>query len=744
MSRQQLYDTLGRRPFSDRRAQIICLLLLLLTADLAISATAAGASGTCDEMIINARRRPEAAQDVPVAVTGIDAQQIERSSWLDLVDVQRRTPGLQATHAASGSGRGGHFFVRGIGQVDFITTTEPGVGLYLDGVYLGRVSGAALDLTDIDSIEVIRGPQGAIWGKNNIGGAIVVATAPPGPDNERALSLRVGNLNRYEIGGLFNQAVLPDRLAVRGAVKLIRSDGYSTRRVDGVDVGSNEDLVGRFQLRFRASDTLSLTGAVDGLRRNAHVSANSMVGFSATDLSTQYRALAGPIDGRYLQLEPGITDSAVRPSDELGQWGTALTIDWRPGAWQVRSVTAYRTMNQDTAGDFDGTPLPFLEQEIAIDQHQVTEEIQVSWDLLDGRLQLMLGTFLMDEDVQWNQFGDFARGLYPLTGTDLTVNQFWDIDTTTAAAFANLSLDLTDRVAIFGGFRWTEERKDFTTRHRHLESGEVFIPYTDLESDLSEPSYSAGVRYRWNDALMTYVSTGSGFRSGGFNGRPLAPDELLPYGPEFSDSYEMGLKATLFDARLQLNTAVFWNEYDDIQLTGVAANDSGGLRIFVANVASARLAGGELEMAWNATDHWTLTAAVAHLTNRFTGIGAEATITKQDKLPLAPEWTGYLEGVFDVPLASGDLSLGVSGYFTTKQYHLIPNSDLERENGYVLIDARASFAPRDAAWTASFYATNLFDEVYRTFGQDSTASFGVAAGWYGRPREYGVDLRWRW
>lgn len=731
----------GLRPV---RLTIAAIASALVLVDLAGVSRTAEAADRPDEIIINARRRPEAAQDVPVAVTGLDAQQIERSSWLDLVDIQRRTPGLQATHAASGSGRGGHFFVRGIGQVDFITTTEPGVGLYLDGVYLGRVSGAALDLTDIDSIEVIRGPQGAIWGKNNIGGAIVVATTPPGPDNERAISLRVGNLNRYEIGGLFNQAVLPERLSLRGSAKLIRSDGYSTRRTDGVDVGSNEDMLGRLQLRFRASDTLSLTGAVDGLRRNAHVSANSMVGFSATDLSTQYSDLVGPIDARYIQLKPGSTDSAVRPSDELSQWGTALTIDWRPGPWAVRSVTAYRTMNQDTAGDFDGTPLPFLEQEIAIDQQQFTQEIQISRDLFDDRLQLMAGTFLMSEDVQWNQFGDFARGLYALTGTDLTVNQFWDIDTTTAAAFANLSLDLTDHLSVFGGFRWTEERKDFTTRHRHLESGEVFIPYTDLEADLSEPSFSAGIRYRWNDSVMAYVSTGSGFRSGGFNGRPFAPDELLPYGPEFSDSYEAGLKVTLFDHRLQLNSAVFWNEYDDIQLTGVAANDTGGLRIFVANVASARLVGGELEMVWNATDHWTLTAAVAHLTNRFTQIGSEATITKQDKLPLAPEWTGYLESVFVIPLAAGDLSLGASGYVTSEQYHLIPNSDLERENGYVLIDARASFAPNGADWTVSMYATNLFDEVYRTFGQDSTASFGVAAGWYGRPREYGVDLRWRW
>lgn len=702
-----------------------------------------GTAADLDEVIVNARRRPEALARTPVAVTAVSSETINRSVFLDLVDIQRRAPGLQATHSASGSGRAAHLFIRGIGQLDFITTTEPGVGTYLDGVYLGRMAGAALDLEDVERVEVLRGPQGAIWGKNSIGGAVAVYTRQPDESDELGITIRAGNLDRFEASGNFNHVLVPGSLALRGGLKLIKSDGYSRRLVDGIEVGDNNDLLATLKVRYQNDNGLTVTTAFDGLRRDAHVTANAMVGFVPTPLSEQYSQYIGVIDGRYIQLEPGVTWSGVEPLDKLDQWGLATTVDWQQGSWALRSITSFRTLEQDTAGDFDGTPFPFLEQETAIDQDQVTQEVQVTGDLVDHRLQVLAGVFLMREQVTWDQYGDFARGLYAFTGIDSTVNQFWDIETRTAAGFGTLSWAATDRLSIFGGLRWTWETKDFVTRHRHLESGEVFIPRTDLSARLSEPSWSLGLSLDWPAATLTYFTVGSGFRSGGYNGRPFSPDELLPYGPESVVSYEVGLKSSFAADRLQVNLSLFYNDYNDIQLTGVDANASGGLRVFVANVAGARIHGGELETSWQVTPNFSLNSAISVLSNRFTDIGAEAAITGHDRLPQAPDWTAYLEGVVTVPASFGHLEVAVSGYAVSSHFHLVPNSFREEEDGYHLLDARLTYLPAGEAWSVSLYGTNLTDEVYRAFGQDSTASFGVAAGWFGRPREYGIEWRWR-
>ena len=490
--------------FNPNKNKLSRISLLLTTAALGLVSTPAWAQDPTDEVpdtaaeedgssglgviLVTARKRSENLQQTPIAITAMTGEMLEEKQIANVSDVARFAPNVNISPVANLSGSSASItaFIRGVGQTDFNITVDPGVGVYVDGVYVARSVGALLDMADVESIQVLRGPQGTLFGKNTIGGAIVVNSVEPQYDFDLKLEAATGRFNRADIRGMIN-VPLSDTLAIRAVASYETRDGYQERLFDGDYQGDKDSFGGRLALRWEPTPdfTVNLSGDINIRREGVTPSSlinlfdspdllqiveinDRVVAFpSATYAWNKLRGGAGfcgadgelaPVDDPRCATTQWITDdidetwSNGTNQSDFDLWGVNMTLDYDFGDVSLKSISAYRDQKSEIFWDFDLTPHPYLQSTNDIDLWQASQELQLTGSLFDDRLQFAVGAYYLKEKGQdFNEllfgFADFISG--------------GKIDNDSYAGYFQFTYEVTDRFSVTPGIRYTEETKRF-------------------------------------------------------------------------------------------------------------------------------------------------------------------------------------------------------------------------------------------------------------------------------------------
>ena len=772
-------------PASSRSPRTGLLLAAVITSLLAYQNPA---HAQLEEIIVTARKREEPLQRTPISITAFTAEQLAKPGFDDLADVARFAPNVvfdQGTGNTGGSFNS-QLFIRGVGQVDFLFSSDPGVGIYIDEVYLPRVIGSILDVTDIERIEILRGPQGTLYGKNTIGGALNITSQRPGDEFGAIANLTVGSRDRIDARLSADVPIVDERLNGRFTVSSRNQDGYVDRINQGDRATGDVNSDGfRGLLHFTPGGGWDVLLSADYTRRREEAIANELLDVRLDDpVLLLWNLLVAPTygpgsiyDSRF--LTHGSDSQATGPShSDLDMWGVSLNASKElSDAYTLKSITAYREEDAQFGQDQDHSPFRYLETTNDNQHDALSQELQLHGVNFGDRLEWVAGAFYMHEEgtdafdiVLGGGLFDSLEALpapilplvpgvtcppppgvpLPCAGgpgnpfnvsLDFEATLFDDIDIDSYALYTQGTYRFTDRLSITAGGRYTWEDKTFTTMLVRNASGVVTVPEHSISNSWNAFTPRAGLEYQWTAALMTYVSAARGFKSGGFNGRAQSLAEIDSFDPEYVWSYEAGFKSQWLDNRLMLNLAAFYNDYSDIQLTSVRAVE-GLIVVVTENAGEARIQGMEIELAAQPFEPLVVRAGAGYLDAEYTELSPGATVTLDSKLVKVPEWTANLAAEFSVPLGS-DWALTVGGDLSYRDdYFNDPNNTpLLKQDAYTLLGAYMRFASSDGRWELTAFGTNLSDERYMTNGLQSYGSFGTADGTFGPPREWGLTLK---
>jgi iron complex outermembrane receptor protein len=698
-----------------------------------------------DDVIVTARRREETLKDVPISVSALGAERLEETGATDITALQQQTPNA-TVQVARGSNSTLISFIRGIGQQDPLWGFEPGVGLYIDDVYVARPQGAVLDIFDIERIEVLRGPQGSLYGRNTVGGAIKYVTSRLDP-NSPELTLR-GAYGSYNQIDLMAQGSMPvtDKLRIGAAIASYDRDGYGENLNTGAEHYDKDVLAGRVSVEFQPYDNAFFRLAYDRVEDKS----NPRHG---------HREIAGVGPGAGVPDSVYDTYAGLGDRNKVTTEGVSLTaqVDLND-VWSFKSITAYRTGDTDTLIDFDNTPAPTLDVPAIYGDHQFTQEFQA---LFSGeRIQGVAGIFYLDGTAS-GAFDTIAQNFGIVIGTAGYVK------TTSIALFTDVNLDLTDRLHLGLGARYTMDDKTGNVFRANylgatrspLLGGTARAPIllrTDYTRSNTFDQFTpkASLSYDFSDQLTGYASYSKGFKSGGFDMRGdaiLTPNTVNGYQPETVDSYEIGLKGSAFDRRLSFSSAVFYNEYQDQQVT-TQVPAVGGIASFVDNVGSSKFFGAEVEGSVVLTDSLTANVAIGYLDSKFEEFlrfnlttGQYEDISSLVVLQNAPKWTGYLGLTWRGDVAGGSLAVTPSvSYRDDYSQFEFPNPILDQD-AFALVDLSVVWTDPSRTWTVGVYGKNLTDEEYRVGGYNfaGAAYNDSLIGYYGPPRTVTASLQYK-
>ncbi len=724
---------------------------LILSALFGLNANATAA--TIEEVIVTAQKREESLQTVPLAVTALQADDLAARSIGNLTEVFSQVPGLGYTPSTHG-GSNANYYIRGIGQVDFISTTEPGVGVYLDGVYVARTVGGALDLLDIERVEVLRGPQGTLFGRNTIGGAVSVVTRDPVFEYEGTARLRLGERNRVDAGFSVNVPLLDDVLATRISFNSRNQDGYGRSLFDGEKQSDEGSNAGRITFLWNVTDNFEVTASGDFTRiREQAKHAISLEVNPNSFITADQNAFAianglEPFDNRWVPDDIYTNFAEFHPDNEVDIWGARVTAKWEiTPAITLKSITAYRDMESDTGLDFDGSPSAISNQTVYDEQDQFSQELLLSGRAFDNRLDWLTGLYYLDESGfnQIELFLSFAENPFGFD-TD-TIN---DYDNSSVAVFGQGTWHFNDQLSFTGGVRWSSDDKEDIITATATKFGFDLVPPSKVDDNWDSVTWRVGAQYNFTEEAMGYVTYATGFKVGGFNGRPFSTAEALrDYDPEEVGTVEVGVKTDLFDKRLRLNVAGYYSDYSDIQVTVNTPDPLTGQPLnIVENAAAADIYGMELEAWLLLGDYWQLNFGANYIDAEYSRLDAFTNVTLDDDLPQTPDWRFNIGAEFSYPMlmpviGDGRFTARADYYYTDDFYHNAQNSAFNHEPSYDLLHLRATIGPVSGQWSFAAYARNVLDQEYFSYREDLLL-FTMATGVVAPPREAGVEFNFNW
>ena len=693
-----------------------------------------------DDIVVSARRRDELLKDVPISVSAIGEERLEQTGASDITALQQQTPNA-TVQVARGSNSTLISFIRGVGQQDPLWGFEPGVGLYIDDVYVARPQGAVLDIYDVQRIEVLRGPQGSLYGRNTVGGAIKYVTNGLSSDPELTLRGAYGSYNQIDLMAV-GSIPLADNFRVGGALASYQRDGYGSNINTGAEHYNRDVLAGRISAEFEPRDDVSIRLAYDRVQDDSNPRHGSRLVAGATP--------AGAILSSVFDTNAGLGDDN---SVESQGASATVQVDLNDN-WTFKSITAWREGETTTVIDFDNTPAATLDIPGFYADDQLTQEFQFLFDY--DRVQGVAGFFYLD---------GHAEGAFDtiLGNAGIVIGTNGQVETESWAGFADVNLDLTDRLHLGIGVRYTLDEKQGTVFRANylgatrspLLGGTVRAPllvrsnYTNAK-DFTQFTPRIALSFDLTDDVTTYASFSQGFKSGGFDMRGdviLTPNTVNGYDPETVDSYEIGLKGAL--DRLTFAAAAFYNEYQDQQVTTQVPSGA-SIASFVDNVGSSTFYGFEFEGQLRILDNLSANFAVGYLNSDFeqflrynlTTMVFED-ISSQVVLQNAPEWTGYLGLTWIGDVAGGALAVTPSvSYRGDSSMFEFPNPILDQQ-AYSLVNLSIVWTDPTDRFTLGLYGKNLTDEEYRVGGYNFPGALfdNSIIGYYGPPQTVTASLQ---
>ena len=732
------------------------------SADAAAAKTAAAkkekTTTTLDKVTVTARRREETLQDVPVAVTAFTPEMLDKLNIRDLGDLDAQVPNL-TLYAARGNNTTITAYIRGVGQSDPLWGVDPGVGIYLDDVYIARPQGGLLDVFDVGRIEVLRGPQGTLYGKNTVGGAIKYISRNLPTEFEGNVEVTAGNYGQADfkaaVGGAMGKGV-----RARLAVASLTRGGFGENLITGVDVSDKDTKAMRLSLgffpdwdKFDAKLELDYTSDTSGVRGAQMLAPNR---FDPAVPNTP------PLADRY------DVRSGFYPDNSTTAGGASFTANWRPNeSWSLKSISAWRKSDTETSIDFDTLPAKLADVHAGYHDKQVSQEFQASYDA-GGKSRGVLGIYWFKGEA-----GGLVRNIF-LQGADLppffrnppgagfpglfgTTNGI--VYTTAIAGYGDWSYSVTDRLNVSGGLRWTQEEKHGVVNNQSFGNDRFAVPTATVgfnkKITFTNLSPKVSIDYKLTDDVLLYGLFARGFKSGGYNIRAsVLPNSQLPYNDEQVDSLEVGSKMAFLDQRMYLNLAYFHNKYKDIQLSVFTSCTVGTVVTFCGdftNAGKGTVDGLELELQYRPTEHWYVSGNLAKLNAKYDQYMFKGfNIANQQQFTNAPDFSGAVNLEYRTPVsAGGDLSFRVSYSYqsdvtATTEVTVDPVTHAVvrpiHQDGYGLLGAGVIWKT-DGAWTLSLQGSNLRDEKYLTTGY-VIPSLGVRTGFYGNPRQYSLSARY--
>ncbi|MFN3856908.1 MAG: TonB-dependent receptor [Caulobacter sp.] len=728
--------------------------------------TAPSSEASVDEVVVTARRREENLKDVPVAVSAVGQAALERQGGTDLTIIQQVTPNA-TVQVARGSNSTLISFIRGVGQQDPLWGFEPGVGLYIDDVYVARPQGAVLDVFDIERIEVLRGPQGTLYGRNTIGGAIKYVTKRLGTEPQATLKGAFGSYNQVDLVAS-GSVPIGETFAIGGAVAVYKRDGFGENLNTGAEHYDKDVKAVRLSAEWTPTPDLFFRLAGDWVQDDS-APRHGYREVQALNSAGVPIAGGGPLGDVYDTLAGAGDKNSVETK------GLSLTAQWDINdVLTFKSITAYREGDTETVIDFDGLPAPILDIPAYYADDQFSQEFQIQFNT--DRVQGVAGVYYMDAN---------AEGAFDtiLSQAGIVIGTGGSVKTKSYAAFADVSIDITDRFKVSVGGRWTRDEKEGTVFRANylgatrspLLGGTPRAPLlvrSDYTNDKSFEKFTprVSVSFDLTEDLTTYLSYSQGFKSGGFDMRGdviLTPQTVNGYEPETVDSYELGLKGTLYDGRISFATALFKAEYKDQQVTTqVPAGAS--IASFVDNVGSSEMWGWEFEGQFRFTDNLRAGVALGYIDAEFneffrfypagsinplTGAvvpagGVTLNIADLAVFQNTPKWTMNFNATWNFEFGGGDLSITPSASYRDSFSMFEFAAPLLDQESYWLADLSVVWTAPGGDWKLSVTGKNLGDERYRVGGYNFPQSAGVlfgnsVTGYYGPPRTvtFGIEYR---
>lgn len=715
-----------------------------------MSAEAQAEQGTLDAIVVTARKREETLQDVPVAVTAFTADSLDKLNVEDLSDLDAQVPNL-TIYAARGSSSTVTAYLRGVGQSDPLWGVDPGVGIYLDDVYIARPQGALLDVFDVSRVEVLRGPQGTLYGKNTIGGAIKYVSKPLPEQLDGFASVTVGNYSQLDVKAAIGGSLFGQDSGLRGriAIASLNRDGFGENVTNDQPVSDKEINAVRMNLGAYSWDDFDVQFAFDWIDDKSGVRAARMLA------PNRFAPTVLPLDDRYDVRNgmPNVNNTELK--------GVSATVNWRPNDdWAFKYVAAKRESDTETNIDFDTLANKLADITAFYSDEQTTHEVQANYDG-GGRARGVFGVYKFDGRAGGQVLNNFFNLVFGETRGD--------VFTESVAFYADWTFDLTDRLKLDVGARYTDEDKRAVVLNRFYADATYttlrpFAPIAanfDKTINFKNTSPKVSLDYQVSDDIMIYGLATRGFKSGGYNIRAQStavPRSAEPFDDEQVDSFEIGSKMSFFDQRLFLNLSAFHNKYKDIQLSVFTAFDSNGDGVDDAffgdftNAGEGTVNGLEVEYQWLPTTHWAITGNMAWLDAKYDEyIFKNVNIADQQEFTNAPEFSGALNLEYRTELGSmGNLSARL-GY--SYQDDVVATTEVVRDpvtgaratpitqDGYGLINAGVIWKP-NSTWTLSLQGSNLADEEYLTTGYSLVSALGVFTGFYGPPRQYTLTARY--
>ena len=737
--------------------------LLAAAATLAQTATNDAASTaevpTIGEIVVTAQRREQSNLQVGVTLTALSADALAQQRVEQVLDLKGRVPNLDIKEQVPGAMP--VVTIRGVGLNDFGAANSPSAGVYIDQVYVASIAMMAFDMFDLERIEVLKGPQGTLYGRNSTAGALNIITRKPQQEFDAYTTLGYGNYETMDFEGAVN-VPLGDTAALRFSGKTIQQgEGYwESRRLPGATIGDRDLTMGRLQLALAPGDNFDLNLKVEGTRSRSEMGQPEFFGtVNPLTGGTCAPILAGRIDNRQCTDLLGYTDTDGDPFK--GDWaregvydidntGVTLTMNAALGAATLTSVSGYVDFERTFDIDVDATPARELDFVESDDIKQYSQEVRLAAS--GERLDWIVGAFYSKDDVGISVPGGHEDLFF--TRTLVTADQ----DTKSAAGFAHGEWHLTDDLDLVTGLRYTWEERQYAGGTTDLNPigfscllspicapgfvGPAQLTFINEKIDDRNWSWRAGLEYQPTQSQLLYATISRGTKSGGFfSGISTTNLQLAPFAPEELTAYEVGFKRS--SGSTYLNASVFYYNYSDIQ-TFIAVDIGPFIIQRLGNVEEASVYGLDLEATWAPTAQLTLQGSVGWLD---TELGALRTLTgdvpKGKKLPNAPDLTlGALaryEADFSPTLGG---SLQIDGSYSDSVFKDAINDPVIEADSYVLLNARVAVFNAARSWEVALWGKNLSDEQY--VAQGLNTGLGAGNRNYNAPRTYGASFTYRW
>jgi iron complex outermembrane receptor protein len=732
-----------------------------------------------EEVVVTATRREERLQDVAMSAAVYSSEDLQELRVLQPMDLAEQTPGLLAKYGPNGLATVG-FYVRGVGINDFTGTVDPSVGIYVDEVFQPTPDMLNFAVYDIARVEVLRGPQGTLYGRNSTGGAINFITAKPTREFEGFARLGYGSYDTFSLTGALS-GPLSDTVSARlsaNAINASSSDGYAFNRFTGNDLGKVDSLAVRGQIEFDPSDAVMVRLSYSHGDSKSEMPLLQHVGTRDPGNPAAICApvIAGHVDeGACVDLlgysdDDGdiyTGDADIDPNLDLESDDVTMTIDWNFGRATLTSITGYADFSKRQSQDIDASPAVAADNFTFNDVENLSQEIRLTSD--DSfKYPWIVGANYGKTDIDWFQTIDLTDLAGIPTSNGATQ------ETETWAVFGQMTFPLTDKVDFVGGLRYTDETRDWTgatfigtfaNLNDAYASGaprlsQLPLPAgdpgqggpLDFPTSIGEEKvdFSAVLRYRPHEDAMYYASISEAFRSGGYSSAVIFSQAALePYDSETLRSYEIGTKLSLANGRLRFDASAFFYDFKDFQATFVRATEASAR---LQNAGDVEIKGLEASIEWLPVENLTIGLGLSLLDSEIVKTdvvlppldGGPQTTIKGNEIPNAPSYTANGRIRYQWPIGATLAMAAQTDFHVVDGHFLEPNNrEYLSENGYFIANARLSLLSQDERWSVSAWVKNLNDEEYRSAAQDLAFALGFSEIVVGIPTTWGLEYEYR-